>query len=36
MTTPYIGRPSADWPITSTVMRPFDCAAIESSVHPIA
>jgi hypothetical protein len=37
MVTRYIGRPPADWPKTSTDMRPSRLSAlIASSVHPIA
>ena len=36
MTTPYMSRPSADSPITSTFIRPRLRSSMSSSVQPIA
>ena len=36
MTTPYMSRPIADLPITSTVIRPRLRDSMSSSVQPIA
>ena len=36
MVTPYIGRPRAEWPMTSTSIRPSLSDRMRSSVQPIA